>query len=354
MSANVDSMFSVREVPWHREGLVLGDYPGSWDEARVLAGLDWEPVEEPVYRIKSTHDIQVPTIDPYGMDGDDVLYKVTDWRTVTVQETELNPDDKHIVRGDTGAILSVVSKGYTLIGHQEMGAIIEAVLGQTNVKWETAGSLNNGKAVWVLVKLDEPIELPGDNTVTYPYMAITNRHDGSGSCALRTTAVRVVCANTLAMAEAEGDKHGAVFSFRHSKNWREHIEEAKQAVHGARVEMGAYAAMANELLQIRFTLAHRNQFVERFIPMPSTGIITPRVQANVERDRANLHRLFTSVTTEQIAHTAYGAVQAASEWASYIRGTRGTDSLLNRCIMKSDPLKRKAVSLVREIAAAGV
>lgn len=354
MSANVESMFSVREMPWHREGIVLGDYPGSWSEARTLAGLDWEPIEAPVYRQTGMRKIQVPQLDLYGMDGLDPIYKVTSYETVESPIIELNPDDKHIVRNDNGAILSVVSKGYTLIGHEEMGAIIEAVLGQTNVKWETAGSLNAGKAVWVLVKLDEPIELPGDDTVTYPYMAITNRHDGGGSCALRTTMVRIVCANTMAMAEAEGEKHGAVFSFRHTKNWRDHIEEAKQAVHGARVEMGEYAVMAKELLQIRFTLSMRDRFITEFIPMPSTGIITDRVMGNVERDRNNLRQIFSSTTTAEIAHTAYGAVQAASEWASHIRGTRGSDSLLNRCIMKNDPLKRKAVKLVREIASAGV
>ena len=40
MPANVESMFSVRQMPWHREGTVLADYPGDWDEARSSpAGL---------------------------------------------------------------------------------------------------------------------------------------------------------------------------------------------------------------------------------------------------------------------------------------------------------------------------
>ena len=40
MPANVESMFSVRQMPWHQEGIILGDYPGTWAEARVLAGPD--------------------------------------------------------------------------------------------------------------------------------------------------------------------------------------------------------------------------------------------------------------------------------------------------------------------------
>src|SRR5262249_61544758 len=49
MPANVESMFSVRQMPWHQEGIILGDYPGTWAEARVLAGLDWDPVATDVY-----------------------------------------------------------------------------------------------------------------------------------------------------------------------------------------------------------------------------------------------------------------------------------------------------------------
>ena len=48
MPANVESMFSVRQMPWHREGSILADYPGDWDIARKLAGLDWNPVSTDV------------------------------------------------------------------------------------------------------------------------------------------------------------------------------------------------------------------------------------------------------------------------------------------------------------------
>ena len=51
MSANVESMFSVRQMPWHQEGTVLADYPGDWAQARTLAGLDWDPVTTEVYAI---------------------------------------------------------------------------------------------------------------------------------------------------------------------------------------------------------------------------------------------------------------------------------------------------------------
>ena len=40
MSANVETMFSVRETPWHGLGRIVMDAPAS-REALELAGLDW-------------------------------------------------------------------------------------------------------------------------------------------------------------------------------------------------------------------------------------------------------------------------------------------------------------------------
>jgi hypothetical protein len=113
MPANVESMFSVRQMPWHRKGDILDDYPGTWAEARVLAGLDWEPVLAGIY-LAQWHTGLNPAYEP-----------VEGWQAIT--------------RSDTGQVLSVNRDSYTLIGHGEMGEIVEAVLAQPNVKWETAG-----------------------------------------------------------------------------------------------------------------------------------------------------------------------------------------------------------------------
>jgi phage/plasmid-like protein (TIGR03299 family) len=139
MPANIESMFSVRQMPWHREGTIVQDYPDTWTEARTLAGLDWDPVTAPVYAVTG--------INP---DGTAHYEPVEGWKTIT--------------RSDTGAVLAISKDSYTVIDHGEMGEIIEAVLAQPGVRWETAGVLDGGKAVWCLALLDEPIELPGDDS----------------------------------------------------------------------------------------------------------------------------------------------------------------------------------------------
>ena len=48
MSANVESMFYVRETPWHGLGTKVITAPDS-KGALIAAGLDWNVVQEPIY-----------------------------------------------------------------------------------------------------------------------------------------------------------------------------------------------------------------------------------------------------------------------------------------------------------------
>ena len=275
---------------------------------------------------------------------------------------DLNPDAtpryepvdgwKCIARSDNGAVLSINRDSYTVIGHGEMGEIVEAVLAQPNVKWETAGVLDGGRSVWCLAVLDEPVMLPGDASPTLPYLAITNRHDGTAACALRATAVRIVCANTFRAAELEGERTGATFSFIHKSSWRNRIEEARQAVTGARREIRRYQELAHELLAIRVTPRQRELFITEFIPAPPQGLVTDRVARNVDEARAALRLVFQSQTTEQVAGTAYGLMQAAGEYLDHVRHARSWETRLNRTLIRPEPLKHRALSLIREVTTA--
>jgi hypothetical protein len=50
---NHDSMFSVREMPWHGLGVVLDDYPRSIDEALDRAGLGWKVIHGDVLVVRA-------------------------------------------------------------------------------------------------------------------------------------------------------------------------------------------------------------------------------------------------------------------------------------------------------------
>jgi len=327
MPADVETMFSVRAMPWHREGLVLDQHPTTWAEARTLSGLTWDPITEAVYELRGVDEAGLPLYEP-----------IAGWQ--------------RIARSDTGVTLWINRDSYAVIDHGEMGEIVEAVLAQPNVKWETAGVLDEGRSVWCLALLDEPIQLPGDDSPTLPYLAITNRHGQPGGCTLRATAVRIVCANTFRAAELEGDRTGTTFSFVHKRGWRGRVDQARDAVTGARREMRAYEALAKELLGIPVSSRQRELFITEFMPMPPNGLVTDRVARNVEEARSAIRSILASETTAPVARTAYGLVQAAGEYLDHVRRSRSWETKLGRTLIRPEPLKAKALTLARELAVA--
>ena len=116
--------------------------------------------------------------------------------------------------------------------------------------------------------------------------------------------------------------------------------------------MRRYTELARELLAIPITPRQRELFVTEFIPMPPQGLVTDRVARNVEEARNALRLLFQSPTNEQIAGTAYGLVQAAGEYLDHVRTARSWETRLNRTLIRPEPLKHRALSLIREAVSA--
>lgn len=318
MPAYFDTGFSVRKPMWHGLGDVLEDYPTDWTDARKKAGLEWEPQIVPCY-------------------------------TQVGGEFLALPDHRLVTRDDTDAVLGVVSDSFSLVDHGSMGQILEAILKQPNVKFETAGSCKGGAQVWALAYLDEPYEVAGDNSETLPFVALLNNHDGSGACKLVRTQVRVVCWNTYRAAELEGERSGQQFTFRHSGDVKSRIDEAIDALSGARNEAGEWQTMAAELFGLPVSEAQLNHFIADFIPEPPAEVVSARVRANVDTARKVFRSLYLdSPTNEAHRGTALGLVDASVEYLDHVRAYRSSDTYLGRTLLKPEPLKAKAVALVRE------
>ncbi len=330
MPADFDSGFMVRTPAWHRQGQVLEAPPASWDEARKLAGLDWEPIKEPVFARSIGFDD-----DGNPAEGFEAIEGFT-----------------RIARSDTGATLALPSADYSIISNAEMGEIVEAVLDEPNMAYDTAGSLSGGRKVWALLKLDEPYQIPGDPSLTFPYGAIVNHHDAKGACQVLRTTVRIVCANTFGAAEAEGDRHGARFIFRHTSQWKDRVEEAKAAVVGIRTGAATWREIATELALLPVDERQVEVFLSEFIPMPPKGLVSERVANNVETARAKFRGLLNSPSCEGINGSAYGLVEAAGEYLDHVRGARNVDTIVGRQLLRVEPMKTRAVNLAREVALA--
>ena len=127
-------------------------------------------------------------------------------------------------------MLGIVSDEYEVVDNRDAFRFLDALIG-SDLYFETAGSLWGGRRVWCLARLPEYVELGGDQSATYIYVA--NSHDGSMAVTAAATPIRIVCANTLGAALRQAE-HGAnaqrTFRFRHTGNLQTKFAEARQVL----------------------------------------------------------------------------------------------------------------------------
>lgn len=335
MSHEFTTGFTVRTPAWHAAETgctVLADFPGSILEARQHAGLCWEPRVVPSFR-KLTEFVGM------GPDGEPVYE----------DRYEEVPGSKFVERDDTGDVVGErISATWTPITNTTMFEIAEALVGE-GMKIDAAGTLKGGSVVWVLAKLDEPYTLPGDSSESYPYVAVTNYHDGLGACRAMATQVRVVCMNTVQASHMESARSGRFYEFRHTAKVGERIDEAKAALAGARDDTAKWIEMATQLVGLRVDVDTYQAFLAEFIPEPPAGVTSDRVKANIAAARQQFTTCYNSVTNEAHRGTGLALVNASVEYLDHLRGYRNADTLLGRQLLRPEPLKAKAVRLVRDL-----
>ena len=162
MAANVESMFYTRETPWHGLGTKVEESPCS-EEALITAGLDWDVVQEPIY----------------------------------TGNEELINGYKANIRDTDRKVLGVVTNRYKVVQNRDAFSFTDRLLGE-GVRYETAGSLQGGRRVWLLAHMPRDYIISGEKFS--PYLLFSNTHDGSGAVKVALTPIRVVCQNTLNLA----------------------------------------------------------------------------------------------------------------------------------------------------------
>lgn len=326
MSAYFESGLCVRQPSWHGQETLLDDYPESWDAARQVAGLTWEPQERRI---------------AVGAPGD---FGITRWEPAA--------SHKAIVRSDTGLHLGTVGADWTPITHAVMGEMVEALLDLPDVKIETMVCLKEGRQVAATILVDEPYTLPGDDSLSLPYLVVLNAHDGSSACKAMATQVRVVCANTYQAASLDGERTGRQFTFRHTARVMDRIAEAKEAIAGAKDDAAEWLALAEQLVALPAPADKAEQFLSEFIPRPPANVISDRVAGNIESARETFRLMYEASPTCAANHgTALGLVHAAVEYLDHARTYRTHDTLVGRQILRAEPLKAKAVRIAQRVCA---
>jgi phage/plasmid-like protein (TIGR03299 family) len=339
-----DTMYSVREAPWHMGTGTHIDMLDTAPETRMariaLAGHEWTVQELDVY---------LQTAEPVSGSVEWLL--AFDMVTRDYEKVE---GWKALRRSDTGHVLHVAKDSYevvqNIVGHE----LFEALAENARLDDGTGGTVKNGAVCYLSARVDEPLFVNGDPSPTYPYVVVIWAHDGSGAMQTRRTSVRPVCWNTISMGEAEARRGGRNFTFRHTKNVLERISDAKRVISGARSETAAFVELANELAAIEVTATEREQFITTFIPRPEADVISDQVLDNILRERSRVRDIFGSPTIQNLENpnTAYALLMAGTEYLDHLRGFRNNDTYLGRTLLRDEPLKAKLVPVIRKLVSA--
>ncbi len=215
MPANVENMFSVKQVPWHRLGTVLDQAPKDIREAMKLAGLDW-----------TVERIPVPVCQGCTIAEDDNVVMGHYFIRVENVDGEVSRRQLSIVGPNTHALQNVDAFDF-----------FQPFLDDGTAELETAGSLDNGRRIWVMatIKDGHDVIVPGDETLRF--LLLSNSHDGSMAVRVGFTPVRVVCANTLAVAHS--NKASKLIRIKHAKDVKANVDALRETIDLANKEFSA-------------------------------------------------------------------------------------------------------------------
>lgn len=281
MAALVENMMYTRTVPWHGLGTRVDEAPTSADALR-LAGLDWT-VEQKNIQLCGGAKIQ--------------NYKAN-------------------VRSSDGQVLGIVSDRYKIVQNKDAFEFTDSIIGG-DVRYETAGSLNGGRKVWLLAKLPET-EIAGDKTE--PYMVFSNTHDGSGAIRVAMTPIRVVCNNTLNLAL---DSAKRAWSVRHTGDLNSKMHEARVCLKMANAYMGALAERADRLANTTVTRDQLNMILDELFPMDESS--TEREEQGVKKLRDEFMVCYFAPDILKFRNTAWGVVNAVSDMVTHNAPRRKTE-----------------------------
>lgn len=307
MAANVESMFYVRETPWHGLGTRVIEAPTS-KEALVAAGLDWRVIQEPVYTGREEQ-----------IDGFRANVRETDRR-----------------------VLGVVSERYKVIQNEEAFAFTDALLGE-GVRYETAGSLQGGRKVWMLAHMPHEYIISGERIS--PYLLFSNTHDGSGAVKVALTPIRVVCNNTLNLALTTAKR---CWTTIHTGDIKNKMQEAKNTLLLAETYMDSLGKEFENLRMKKLSDKQVMEYIEILLPMEDGS--TPQQIRNMKRLQEDMKaRYFEAPDLKGVGKNAYRFINAVSDFATHAEPLRKTANYRENLFaktMEGNPVIDKAYRMV--------
>lgn len=301
----VETMFSVREKPWHGLGKIIKEAPTSRD-AIELAGLNWSVNSNPIY-------------DVFGNE---------------IKGFKAN------TRSSDNSVLGVVTDKYKIVQNIDAFDFTDNLIGE-EMYYETAGSLRKGKTIWLLGKMPERYICEDKFD---PYIVFTNTHDGTGAVKIAMTPIRVVCNNTLNMALSSAKRS---WSTKHMGNMEAKLSEARHTLELANDYLNNLAIEADKLANETMKEEDIVYTLNEMFPVDDDA--SDRQKQNIQNAKDGIMICMLRPDIAKFLNTKWGFINAVSDYVGHAVPARLTTNYQENNwgkIMNGHPLLDKAMSLV--------
>lgn len=304
MAHLVEQMAYVGQTPWHGLGNVLTPKQPLEVWAKQ-AGMDWSIIETPVRYLAN--------------------------EAGKLGEIKTEDDHKVLFRSDTQAALSVVGQRYQVVQPREVLEFYRDLTEVAGFELETAGVLKGGRKCWALARTGQAGVVKG-NDLTKAYVLLATACDGSMATTAQFTSVRVVCNNTLAVATA-----GAVNAVKVRHNTAFDAKAVKQQLGISVSAWDDFMHGLRALSERKVRTLDARAYVQRVLAEPG---LPPPTRKAIQSGEAKPSRAMQQVLALFEGHgrgsdlpsakgTAYGLLNAVTEFVDHERRARGVDYRLD-------------------------
>ena len=280
----IESFMYTRDVPWGNLGTKVEEAQTSADALR-LAGLDWNVDQRPVF-----------------LDGADTPI----------------PNYKANVRDRDDKVLGIVTDRYKVVQNADAFGFTDELIGG-EVHYETAGSLKEGRKIWLLAKMPTA-KVAGDDVE--PYLCFTNTHDGSGAVKVAMTPVRVLCQNTLNLALSTAKRSWAM---KHVGELSAKLDEARRTLEFAERYMLCLDAQAMQLANVTVTDEKLEKILSEMFPCDPEKD-TQRKQNTVKELKDEFMICYFMPDLARFRGTGWGVVNAMADMVGHCKPKRNTEN----------------------------
>ncbi len=309
------------ETPWHSLGqLVEGDATKDCRQFLKAANMEWSVRKTPLYLKDENGNMQV-TQDSFG-----------------------------VIRDVDNKYLGTVGPQWEPIQPAEALEWFQPVVDSGSCTFETAGSLKDGRVIFALARINAGQEEVIKGDAINRYCLLSTSFDGSQSTRCGFTNVRVVCANTLAMAHDKDEAGNKLIRIRHHKRQHDVLTKIREIMVLATSQFEA--TMEQYRFLAKSKIVNHRDLVEYVVKVLDIEVDTngnmPTRSVNRVKEISDL--AYNGIGSNLSAGTWWGAYNAVTEFLSHKAGRNSDNRYTSLWFGLGADMNKRALNIALQAA----